>query len=86
MYLYLAVSHHAMSSALVKEEGKVQRPIYYTSKVLRGAKGRYSPMEMLAFLLVTAARKLRPYFQAHVINFLTNHPFKKAMNKLEAIG
>ena len=26
----------------------------------------------------------RPYFQAHVINVLTDHPFKEAMNKLEA--
>jgi len=43
-------------------------------------------MEKLAFSLVTAARKLRPYFQAHVINILTDHPLKKAMNKLEAFG
>ena len=43
-------------------------------------------MEKLAFSLVIAAGKLRPYFQAHVINVLTDHPFKKAMNKLEAAG
>ena len=43
-------------------------------------------MEKLAFSLVTAAKKLRPYFQAHVINVLINHPLKKAMNKLEAVG
>ena len=73
-----------MSSALISEEGKVQKPVYYTSKALRGAEGRYPPMEKLAFSLVIAARKLRPYFQAHVINVLTNHPLKKAMNKLEA--
>ena len=41
-------------------------------------------MEKLAFSLVTTARKLRPYFQAHVINVLIDHPLKKAMNKLEA--
>ena len=41
-------------------------------------------MEKLVFSLVTATPKLRPYFQAHVINVLTDHPFKKAMNKLEA--
>ena len=84
LYLYLAVSPHEMSSALIKEEGMVQKPIYYTSKALRGAEGRYPPMEKLAFSLVIAAKKLRPYFQAHVINVLTNHPLKKAMNKLEA--
>ena len=41
-------------------------------------------MEKLAFTLVTASRKLRHYFQAHVINVLIDHPLKKAMNKLEA--
>ena len=86
MYLYLAISPHAVSSALVKEEEKAQRLVYYTSKVLRGAERQYPPMEKLVFSLVTATRKLRPYFQAHVINVLTDHPLKKAMNKLEAAG
>ena len=43
-------------------------------------------MEKLAFSLVTAVRKLRLYFQAHVINFMANYPLKKAMNKLETAG
>ena len=43
-------------------------------------------MEKLAFALVTASRKLRHYFQAHVINVMTDHPLKKVMNKLEAAG
>ena len=83
LYLYLAVSPHAVSSALIREEEKVQRPVYYTSKALKGAKGWYLPMEKLVFSLVTTARKLRLCFQAYVINVLINHPLKKAMNKLE---
>ena len=35
---------------------------------------------------ITASRKLRHYFQAYVINIMTDHPLKKAMNKLEAMG
>ena len=31
LYLYLAVSPYVVSSALIREEGKVQKPIYYTS-------------------------------------------------------
>ena len=64
----------------------MQKLVYYTSKALRGAKGRYSLIEKLAFALITASRKLRHYFQAHVINVMTDHPLKKAMNKLEAAG
>ncbi|XP_075674904.1 uncharacterized protein LOC142644111 [Castanea sativa] len=86
LYLYLAVSPHAVSSALVREEGRVQKPVYYTSRALRGAEGRYPMMEKVAFALITASRKLRHYFQTHVINVLTDHPLKKAMNKLEAAG
>ena len=62
LYLYLAASPYAVSSALIKEEGKVQKPVYYTRKALRGVEGWYPPIEKLAFSLVIAARKLRPYF------------------------
>ena len=43
-------------------------------------------IEKLAFALITASRKLKHYFQAHVINVMTDHPLKKTMNKLEAAG
>ena len=84
LYLHLVVSSHTVISALIKKEGKVQKPIYYTSKALRGEEERYPPMEKLAFSLVIATRKLRPYFQTHIINVLTENSLKKAMNKLEA--
>ena len=86
LYLYLALSPHVISSALVREEGKVQKHVYYTSRELRGAKGRYPMIEKLAFALITASRKLRHYFQAHIINVMMGHPLKKAINKLEAVG
>ena len=43
-------------------------------------------MEKLAFALVTAARKLKPYFQAHTVNVLTDKPLRRAMNNPEAAG
>ena len=43
-------------------------------------------MEKLAFALVTTARKLKPYFQAHTIIVLTNQPLRKAISSLEAAG
>ena len=86
LFLYLAVTLHVVSSALIREEEKIQKLVYYTSKALRGVEGRYPLIEKLAFALIMASRKLRHYFQAHVINVMTDHPFKKAMNKLEATG
>ena len=43
-------------------------------------------MEKLAFALVTAARKLKPYFQAHTIIVLTDRLLRRAMNSPEAAG
>ena len=64
----------------------MQKPVYYTSRALRGAKGRYPQIEKLAFALIIASRKLRHYFQAYVINVMIDHLLKKAMNKLKAAG
>ena len=41
-------------------------------------------MEKLAFALVIATRKLKPYFQAHTLVVLTNKPLRRAMNNPEA--
>ena len=43
-------------------------------------------MEKLAFALVTVARKLKPYFQAHTVIVLTYKPLRWAMSNPEAIG
>ena len=67
MFLYLVVSSAVVSAALIREENKVQRPVYYANRVLWGAKERHPSMEKLIFTLITAARKLKPYFQAHTI-------------------
>ena len=62
LYLYIAIPQVAVSTALVREEEGTQRPVYFVSKAFRGAEERYPRMEKLAFALVTAARKLKPYF------------------------
>ena len=84
LYLYIAVSQAAVSAALVRDEGGSQRPVYFISRAFRGAEERYPKMEKLAFILVTATRKLKSYFQAHTIIILTDQPLKKAMSSPEA--
>ena len=60
--LYLIVSDFSTSAALVREHNRVQQPVYYCSRDLRGAEERYPKMEKLILALVTTSRKLRPYF------------------------
>ena len=62
LYLYIAVSQAAVSATLVREEEGLQRLVYFISRVFRGVEKRYPRMEKLAFALVMAARKLKPYF------------------------
>ena len=43
-------------------------------------------MEKLAFALVTAARKLKPYFQAHTVNIMTDKPLRRVISNPKAAG
>nr|AAS98502.1 putative polyprotein [Oryza sativa Japonica Group] len=67
LLLYLAASPVAVSAALVQEIESGQKPVYFVSEALQGAKTRYIEMEKLAYALVMASRKLKHYFQAHKV-------------------
>lgn len=41
MFFYLLVSDHAINLVLVKEIDKTERPMYFLSKVFKGAETRY---------------------------------------------
>ena len=64
----------------------MQQPVYYCSRALRGAEGKYPKMEKLIVALVTTSRKLRPYFQAHTIEVPTEYPMKQILHKPETSG
>ena len=86
LFFYLAVSSAVVSATLIKEEDQVQKLVYYASRVLCGAEERYLSMEKLAFTLVTATHKLKPYFQAHTVTVLTGKPLRRVMSNSEAAG
>ena len=56
------------------------------SKVLQGAESRYPYAEKVPLALVMAARKLRPYFQAHLITILTDQLLRKILQRLKSLG
>ena len=84
--LYLAVSDFLTSAVLVRDKERVQHPVYYCSRALRRAEERYPRMEKLILVLVTVARKLCPYFQAHTIELPTEYPMKQVLHKPEVSG
>ena len=72
LIVYLFVLPKAVSAVLIREEDNVQKPMYYISKVLIGAKTRYLKIEKLTYALLIAAKKLRHYFLAHPIVVMTD--------------
>ena len=86
LFLYLIVSQEAVSTTLVREEEKVQWPVYYVSKRLLYTKIGYPELEKLALALVVTSKKLRPFFHVHSIEVLTNYPLRQVLQKPEAQG
>ena len=64
----------------------MQKPIYYVSRAYRGAESRYTELEKLALALVSAARRLRHYFQSHTIMVVTDQPLKRVLGKPDVSG
>ncbi|KAK1556046.1 hypothetical protein Q3G72_034979 [Acer saccharum] len=77
------VKNVTTSSVLIRLEEGIQKPVYYTSKALLPVETRYSSTEKIALALITIARKLRPYFQAHMIEVYTDCPLKLILQKPE---
>lgn len=86
LLFYLHVSEHASSAVLVKEESENQMPVYYVSRALQMAKNNYSRPEKMVFALITAARKLRQYFQSYHIVVMTSQPLKDIFLKVNTSG
>ncbi|XP_016199102.1 uncharacterized protein LOC107640063 [Arachis ipaensis] len=86
LYLYLAVTTQAMATVLVREKDKTQRPIYFISKVLQGAELKYTKLEKLAYALLTSSRRLKQYFQGHVIILRTDQAIRQVLQKPDLAG
>ncbi|CAL2268663.1 unnamed protein product [Prunus armeniaca] len=84
LFVYLAVSNSAVSSALIREELGAQHPVFYTSKALLDAETRYPKLEKLILALVVSARKLRPYYQAHRVIVMTDFPLRSILHSPDA--
>ena len=67
LYLYLVVFVTAISAARKRHEHDNELPVYYCGRGFADPETRYPDIEKLVLALITAARKLRQYFQAHTI-------------------
>ncbi|GKE39098.1 reverse transcriptase domain-containing protein [Tanacetum coccineum] len=83
LIIYLAAAKEAISAVLMTERDGKQIPIYFVSRVLRGPKINYTPMEKLVLALVSASKRLKRYFQAHTVIVITDQPIKQMLSNSE---
>ena len=81
LFLYLAVSDHAVSAVLVRELGQEQKPIFFVSKAMDEKELRYLLLEKAALALFQAAKKLPHYFQSSTVTVLSDLPLKMLMQQ-----
>jgi hypothetical protein len=80
MLLYISVTTQVVSATLVVEREepersqKVQRPVYFVSKVLSDSKMRYSQIQKLVYAILMTKRKLWHYFDTHPITVVSKYP------------
>jgi hypothetical protein len=88
LLLYLSASNSTVSVVLVQEkeeEGKLKQiPVYFASEALLGSKLFYLELEMIAYAVIMAARKLRHYIEGHRIRVITNQLLNDLFTNKEA--
>ncbi|GJX40251.1 reverse transcriptase domain-containing protein, partial [Tanacetum coccineum] len=55
-----------------------------TERTLNEAERNYAPMEKLALSLINMTRRLRRYFEAHLVKVITDQPIKHILNNTVA--
>jgi hypothetical protein len=92
LLLYIAVTTHVVSSAIVverSEEGHafgVQRPVFFISEVLSESKARYPAVQKLLYAILITSRKLHHYFDECKITVITDFPLVDILHNQDVKG
>ena len=92
LLLYITATTQVVSAALVverEEEGhalKVQHLVYFISEVLSESKTRYPQIQKLMYVVLIAKRKLRHYFESHLVMVVTSFPLGEVIHNQDAMG
>jgi hypothetical protein len=65
---------------------KVQRSVYYISKVLFNYETRYNQLQNLLYVILITKRKLLHYFESHPIRLITSYRLREIIGNCLATG
>jgi hypothetical protein len=80
LLIYVATTTQVVRAAVVverREEGHTlptQRPVYFISEVLSETKIRYLQIQKLLYAVILTLRKLRHYFESHLVTVMSSFP------------
>ncbi|GKA33078.1 reverse transcriptase domain-containing protein [Tanacetum coccineum] len=86
LIMYLVAEQEDVSAVLMTEREAKQVPVYFVSRALQGLEINYTSMEKLILALVHASKRLKRYFQAHMVIVITDQPIKQVLSKPKAAG
>src|SRR3954467_9225880 len=90
--LYIAATNRVISAVMVVERPekdkaqKIQRPVYYISEVMSASKQNYPHYQKMCYGVYMAAKKLKPYFEAHPITVVSSAPLAEIIGSRDASG
>ena len=90
LLLYITATSQVVCTVLtveLEEQGKafkLQRPVYYISKVLTPSKQRYPHYQKLVYGIYLTAKKVAHYFQEHLVMGISDAPLSEIMNNIDA--
>lgn len=62
LYMYLAMTDHAVSAVLLRLDQAIQKPNFYVSKTLVEVETRYLPLGKSVLAVIHGVRRLPHYF------------------------
>jgi ribonuclease HI len=92
LLIYVAATTQVVSAAVVverREEGHallIQRHVYFISEVLSETKIRYPQIQKLLYAVILTRRKLRHYFESHLVTVVSSFPLGEVIQCQEASG
>jgi hypothetical protein len=90
--LYITATTQVVSTTLVVEREeprhvyKLERPVYYISKILFDCETRYNQVQKLLYVVLITKRKLLHYFESHLIRVITLYGLREIIKNHIATG